>query len=319
MNYFSLADQLYTKAINKSTTEADLDTVIAWPQDKLSLLFAATDQVRRHFFGDVVEPCAIMNIKSGGCTEDCAFCSQSAHNKAEVAIKDLSSGEEIRQACKAAGEHNLPLGVVSSGRKLSPQQIRELAATLKSCGVDTHASLGILSDEELALLREAGVVCFNHNLETARSFFSQIVTTHSYDQRVDTVRRARKAGMRICCGGIFGVGENWSHRKELCMELRELDVDTVPINFLNAIPGTRVERPVESALDFLKIVSLFRIGMPDKKIKVAGGREVNLGKLQGLIFYAGANGYISGDYLTTKGDPIESDEAMVAGLGLKVY
>ncbi|MFW6220848.1 MAG: biotin synthase BioB [Fibrobacterota bacterium] len=317
MSFFDLADNLYNKAINKQTSPHDLDTVIEWPDDKLSILFACCDQVRRHFFNDRVSPCAIMNIKSGGCSEDCAFCSQSSHNKATVSVKPMSERKQILDAYSAAQHCDLDFGVVSSGRKLSPSDLHSLIDTISSCEGPVHASLGILSDEEFRKLRQAGVVCYNHNLETSRNHFSNIVTTHNYDQRIKTVKRAKAAGMSVCCGGIFGMGERWEDRKDLCMELRNLDVDTVPINFLNAIEGTRVGRPKESPLEFLKIVALFRIGLPDKNIKVCGGREVNLGKLQGMMFYAGANGYISGDYLTTSGDSIDSDDTMLKGLGLK--
>lgn len=317
MSLFSRAEDLYRKAIDKKTTESDLETVIGWPDDKLSILFACTDQIRRHFFADRVSPCAIMNIKSGGCSEDCAFCSQSAHNKAAVMVKPMSERKEIMEAFSSARQKDLAFGVVSSGRKLSPADLNNLTQTIGSCSGPVHASLGILSDEEFRRLRQAGVVCYNHNLETSRNHFAKIVGTHSYDQRIETVRRAKAAGMSVCCGGIFGMGESWGDRKDLCMELRALDVDTVPINFLNAIEGTRVAKPAESPLDFLKIIALFRIGLPDKNIKVCGGREVNLGKLQGMMFFAGANGYISGDYLTTSGDSVDSDDTMVEGLGLK--
>ncbi|MDD5674869.1 MAG: biotin synthase BioB, partial [Chitinivibrionales bacterium] len=188
--------------------------------------------------------------------------------------------------------------------------------TLKTCTAPSNASLGILTDGEFKVLRDAGVVCYNHNLETGRSYFNALCTTHSYDDRIATVKRAKKAGLRVCCGGIFGLGESWIDRKELCLQLRELDVDTIPLNFFNPVPGTALPPPIEGPLDFLKIVSLFRLAHPDKTIKVCGGREYHLGKIQNLMFYAGANGYVSGDYLTTRGDPVESDDAMLSLLEL---
>jgi len=318
---FDTAKDLFEKAIHDGITEADMDTIISWPISEAPVLFACADKVRRHFLSNTIQPCAIMNIKSGGCSENCSFCSQSAHNSAKVNIQALSSKEEIIEAYKLATEKNLSFGVVSSGKKLSTQEIEFVAGALKECkdryGNSTHASLGILTQEEFALLREAGVVCYNHNLETSRRYFGKIVTTHTYDQRVKTVRLAKEAGMKACCGGIFGMGETWEDRKSLCLELKGLDVDTIPLNFLNAIPGTKVEVPKESPLEFLKIISLFRLVHPRKSIKVCGGREVHLKKLQGLMFYAGANGYISGDYLTTAGDSVESDDEMIGMLGLK--
>ncbi len=317
MSVFMQAQKLYDRAISSQIADDDLERVISWPENSLSTLFAATDQIRRHFFHNRVEPCAIMNIKSGGCSEDCAFCSQSAHNTAAVTVQALSSPESIHEAYNNASAKGLAFGVVSSGRKLSAPEIHGLIETLRGCGGPVHASLGILDRRELDALRSAGVVCYNHNIETSREYFPRIVSTHKFDQRIETVKNARQAGMRVCCGGIFGMGETWRDRISMAKELKKLDVDTVPLNFLHAIPGARVEPPRERALDFLKIISLFRVCLPDKRIKVCGGREANLGKLQPLMFYAGANGYISGDYLTTAGDSVESDDTMIASLGLQ--
>jgi biotin synthase len=316
MTPFQKAQHLYNKAIKKSINEEDLDAIIAWPEKEITLLFACADLVRRRFFHNIVDPCALMNIKSGGCSEDCAFCAQSSHNKAQVEVKALADPEEIIKNCKAAFEKNLTFCVVSSGRKLSSDEIKEVAAALKKCKGELHASLGILSEEEFRLLKDSGVCCYNHNLETSRRYYPSIVSTHSYDDRNKTVKAAKKAGLSVCCGGIFGMGETWEDRKAFCLELKALDIDTIPINFLNAIPGTRLTPPKESPLELLKIVSLFRLAHPERTIKVCGGREANLGKMQPLIFCAGANGYISGDYLTTKGDSVESDDEMIRVLGL---
>ena len=316
MNNFKKSEELYKKAVNKSIDDTDLDLIISWPDHSISLLFAAADLVRRHFFANTVEPCAIMNIKSGACSEDCAFCSQSRHNNAEIPVQPLSGNDDIVENYRRAKENGLPLGLVSSGRRLSPEEIKKLAASIRNCGGNMHASLGILKDEELAMLKEAGVVCYNHNLETSREFFKKIVSTHTYDERVKTVRRAKEHGLQVCCGGIFGLGEDWQDRKSLCLELAKLEVDVIPINFLNAVPGTRVKPPKKSPFEFLKIISLFRFAFPDKIIKVCGGREVNLGRFQPLMFFAGANGYISGDYLTTSGDSVSMDDEMISGLEL---
>ncbi len=321
MNCFQKSESLYNRAVSDGgagISEDDMREVAEWPLDRAAALFAATDQARREFFGGAVDPCAIMNVKSGGCGEDCAFCSQSAHNRADVAVHGLCPAEEIVSRCREAWSKGLPFCAVSSGRRLSPSEFKTLCGALSECGNggEKHASLGILSDNDFAALRDAGVVCYNHNLETSRSHFGKIVTTHGYDDRVATVRRAKAAGLRVCCGGIFGVGESWDDRIALCLELRGLGVDTVPINFLNAIEGTRVKPPKETPLEFLKIVSLFRLAMPKAAIKVCGGREKNLGALQPLIFLAGANGYITGGYLTTAGAGVEADDGMIEALGL---
>jgi len=319
MSYFRKSESLYYSAVsNGGVSESEMREIAEWPLDRAALLFAAADQTRRDFFGGAVDPCAIMSVKSGGCGEDCAFCSQSTHNRADIATHGLCPPEEIISRCREAWSKGLPFCAVSSGRRLSQSEFKALCGTLSECGNngEKHASLGILDDGEFAALREAGVVCYNHNLETSRNHFAKIVTTHSYDDRVTTVRRAKTAGLRVCCGGIFGVGESWDDRIALCLELRGLGVDTVPINFLNAIEGTRVKPPKETPLEFLKIVALYRLAMPKSTIKVCGGREKILGPLQPLIFSAGANGYITGGYLTTGGAGADADDGMIGALGL---
>lgn len=317
MTLFKQAEQLYTHALSGGIDDNDIGTIISWPNDSLSVLFAATDMVRRHFLGNRVDPCSLMNVKSGGCSEDCAFCAQSAHSDTSVEVTGLADPEEITKRLAAARNRNLPFCVVSSGRKLTRDEIGAICTALKGNPGEKHASLGILDDEEFALLREAGVICYNHNLETNRTFFPNIVSTHSWDERAATVKRAKQAGMHVCCGGIFGLGETWEDRKQFALELRDLDVDTIPLNFFNPVEGTRLSPPSETALDFLKIVALFRLVLPAKTIKVCGGRELHLGALQGLLFYAGANGYISGGYLTTGGAGIDADDTMVTALGLR--
>ena len=316
MNYFGMAKRLSEKSIAKRISAVDLDLIISWPAEELPLLFGAADAVRRRFFGNQVNPCTLMNVKSGACSEDCAFCSQSAHNATSITVTPLAKPEEIRMQADRAAKLGLPFCVVSSGRRISKKEVSAIAEAIAPTSCEKHASLGILDADDFVLLKNAGVVCYNHNLETSRSYFSRIVTTHTYDDRVATVKLAKASGMRVCCGGIVGLGESWEQRKEFCLELAALDVDTVPINFLNAIPGTRVSAPRESPLEFLKIVSLFRLALPDKTIKVCGGREKNLGDLQCLIFSAGANGYVTGGYLTTPGAGIEHDDAMIAAMGL---
>lgn len=317
MSFFDKARLLYEKSVENRIDESDMDTIIAWPQENLSVLFSCADQVRQIFFGNVVDPCSIMNIKSGNCTEDCAFCSQSAHNSSKIDTHQLSTPEEIIRQAENSYKHNLPLSVVSSGRGLSTEEIFAVAEVLKKCPGEKHASLGILNLEALKMLAEAGVTCYHHNLETSRSFFPTICTTHSWEDRIETIENAKKAGMRVCCGGILGLGETWQQRKEFCMEIRALNIDSVPLNFLNAIPGTRVSTPKDTPLDFLKAISLFRLAMPEISIKICGGRETNLGQLQGLMFYAGANGYISGGYLTTSGAGIDNDDLLIKSLGLE--
>ena len=317
MNPFSQSHDLYEKSVNGKIIDTDLDTIIAWPEENISLLFACADKLRRQFFRNTVSPCTLMNIKSGNCSEDCSFCSQSAHNNTAIVTHDLVDPKEIMKCFNDARAKKIDFCVVSSGKKLSTDEIRIVAGALKSVGAPSHASLGILSDEEFALLHDAGVVCYNHNLETSRNFFPNVCTTHTYDDRIQTVKRAQKAGLKVCCGGIFGIGESWEDRKSLCLEIRELDVDAIPINFFMPIQGTKPQPHRESPKELLKIVSMFRIANPKKTIKVCGGRELHLGNLQALMFFAGANGFISGGYLTTSGSKVESDDAMIKDLGMK--
>jgi biotin synthase len=257
-----------------------------------------------------------MNVKSGGCTEDCAFCAQSAHNKAPVDVKPLASVEEIAAQHRVATSNDVEFCMVSSGRRLSPADVDQIVESAKRCGAPVHASLGILSDADFVKLKDAGVVCYNHNIETSRRYFAEIVKSHDYDDRIATVKKAKAAGLGVCCGGIFGMGEAWQDRIDMAFELRDLGVDVVPVNFLNAVPGTRVEKPKEPPREYLKIIALFRFILPDRIIKVCGGREVNLRSLQPLMFLAGANGYVAGNYLTTSGQSVAEDNAMIADLGL---
>ena len=313
---FEKADRLFQSSIKGNILPADMAEIAEWPRDGLLVLFSCADQVRSRFFGRTVEPCGIMNVKSGGCTEDCAFCAQSARHATGVDVTQLSRAAEIAACYRAAREHGLDFCLVSSGRRLSPREIEMVVDAVRQCGGPVHASLGMLAFDELRRLKEAGVACYNHNLESSRAFFPRLCTTHAWDDRIATVRSARRAGLEICCGGVFGLGESWQDRISLCQELRTLDVHCIPINFLNAIPGTKARPSGETPLELLKIVALFRLSHSKAVIKVAGGREASLGALQPLIFFAGANSYISGGYLTTGGAGVPQDDAMIAALGL---
>lgn len=318
MDLFEKAAHLYTRAAAGAIDENDIATIIEWPLESMSVLFGATDQIRLKYCGSTTDPCSLMNVKSGACSEDCAFCAQSGHNHASsVDVTGLADPELIRQRLAHARKHNLPFCVVSSGRRLSHDEVVTICDALKGQPGEKHASLGILDKDEFRMLHDAGVICYNHNLETSRAFFPEIVSTHTWDERVETVKSAKAAGLSVCCGGIFGIGETWDDRRDLCLQLKALDVDKIPINFFNPLPGTRLNPPKESPLEFLKIVALYRLVLPKKSIKVCGGREYHLGALQSLLFYAGANGYISGGYLTSQGAGVDADDVMVGALGLK--
>ncbi|MBT1075849.1 biotin synthase BioB [Geobacter grbiciae] len=288
-------------------------------------LFLAASRVKEHFLGNGVDLCSIINAKSGRCPENCAFCAQSAHHTTNAPIYPLVDEDKIVACAKeaeAAGSHCY--GIITSGTTIKKgeeldricravRRIRETTSIAPSC------SLGIIDHETAVTLKEAGVETYHHNLETSRSFFPHICTTHDYEEDVETVRVAKQAGLTICCGGIFGLGETAAQRVELAMTLRELDVDSVPLNFLNPIEGTRLAgSKLISPLECLKTIALFRLILPTKKIAVCGGREQSLRDLQSWIFFAGASGTMIGNYLTTTGRPAEQDWQMLRDLELTV-
>jgi len=295
------------------------------PDRDLLELLAGADRIRRHFKGNKATLCSIVNAKSGRCPENCAFCSQSAHHKSDIPVFPLLSEEEIVAHFQAASAYPIDrFGIVMSGKGLEVggeaevlcrtiRRIRESANGMTVC-----ASLGILSDEVAALVKKAGLQSYHHNVETSRGFFPRVCSTHQFEERVNTVRTAKRAGFQVCCGGIFGLGESAEDRVDLAMLLRELEVDSVPLNFLVPIPGTKLADAIPlEPVEILKIIALFRYVLPEKDIRVCGGRETNLRDLQGLVFFAGANGFMLGNYLTTKGRSPEDDLQLLGDLGLE--
>ena len=293
---------------NEMVTGAEALTILQAEGAALSFLLAGAHQIRETYFGNRIELCSIVNAKSGRCAENCAFCAQSAHAKTDAPVYPLKSKEEIlagaRQA-EADGSHCF--GIVTSGTRINKgpeldtilESIRDIRETTS---IDPSASLGILDEETAFRLAKAGCVTYHHNLETARSFFPSICTTHDYEDDVNTVRTAKTAGMKVCCGGIFGLGESLEQRVELAETIRELDVDSIPLNFLNPIAGTRLQNADNlTPMDCLRIIAMFRYMLPDKKISVCGGREPNLRDFQSWIVMAGASGTMIGNYLTTSG------------------
>jgi biotin synthase len=286
---------------------------------------ASANRIRERFKGKSISLCSIINAKSGDCTEDCVFCSQSVHYKTDISRYPLIGSDKIVEGARsslARGAHKF--GIVTSGKGIDDngelKSICEAIGSLKNeTPIHRCASLGILSRDALLKLKDAGLQEYHHNLETARSFFYNICTTHAYDEDVETVRSAKEIGLRVCCGGIFGMGESYEQRIELCLTLRELDVDSIPLNFLQPIKGTKLEgAPSLKPFEILKIIALYRFMLPDKDIKIAGGREYNLRDLQSLVFAAGANSIMVGNYLTVKGRRYEDDLKMIEDLGLEI-
>ncbi len=292
-------------------------------------LMAAADRVRRARFGNRVHLCSIINAKEGGCPEDCGFCAQSKHFETHVKPGKFAPIEDIVAASATAGARQATaLGLVTATRGLEDDSfgLAHIAAGLRAVRAaghtEAHASLGFVSDEGFDVLVAAGLTEFNHNLESGRSFFSKIVTTHSYDQRIDTIRRAQAKGLRTCVGGIFGMGEGPADRVELAQTLRELDVDEVPINFLVSVEGTMLARREAATqpqplppLEMLRIIAALRLFLPRQNLFIAAGRT-HLGQLLPLMFAAGASGMMIGDFLTTPNRSVDDDLQLIEALGL---
>lgn len=290
-------------------------------------LLAAANNIRKAFKGNKIKLCAIINAKSGKCSEDCSFCAQSAHFKTNIPTYPLVSDEEIVKAAKAAEKEMQAthFSIVTSGKSInSRQEIETISRALRSISNQTNlnccVSLGTLSLDFIQKLKSNGLKRLHHNLETAESYFDKVCTTHSYYERLQTIKRAKQAGLEVCSGGIFGLGETLKQRIELAFSLKELKVESVPINILNPIAGTPAARNYKplSPLEVLRLVATYRFILPTADIGVFGGRERALRDLQPLMFIAGANVTLIGDYLTTKGQPPEKDLQMISDLGLEI-
>lgn len=288
-------------------------------------LMTSADRIRRFYKGNTVSLCSIVNARSGACEEDCAFCSQSVFNESEAPEYRLMENSRIINAAVDASKNGArKFGIVISGKGPGKDDFASICGSVKEMAEKVElqrcASLGVITPDEAIALKNAGLQEFHHNLETARSFYKNICTTRSYDENIASVMAAKNAGLRVCSGGIFGMGETGRQRIELAEELRLLNVDSIPLNFLNPAKGTKLEnaKPL-LALEILQIIAVYRFFFPDKDIKVAGGREANLRDLQSFIFFAGANSTMLGNYLTTKGRSAADDIRMIADLGLEVH
>jgi biotin synthase len=308
-----------------AVTEAEALQLAAAGGADLFFLFAEANRIKEHFVGSRVYLCSIINAKSGRCPENCAFCAQSAHHRTSAPVYPLVD-EERMVTCAREAEANGSscYGIITSGTTINwgdelERILRAVRRIRQETGITPSCSLGIIDAGIARALYEAGVETYHHNLETARSFFPQICTTHDYEEDVRTVQVAKGAGMKVCCGGIFGLGESAPQRVELAFTLRELDVDSVPLNFLNPIEGTRLAgAELISPMECLMTIALFRFILPARKISACGGREKNLRDLQSWMFAAGASGTMIGNYLTTTGRPADQDWQMLKDLELEV-
>jgi len=298
-------------------------------KDNILLLCEAADRVRQACCGNTVDLCSIVNVKSGNCSENCGFCAQSAHHPGKDSpIYGLKPQEEIlaqAKAAESAGAKRFCLVSQGRGPKYSSPKSTEFEEILDTVrqiiaetGIKPCCALGEVTPEQAQALKEAGVTRYNHNLEASENFFPEIVTTHSWCDRVQTIKNLKAAGIQACTGGILGLGESWEDRVDLALTLRELEVESVPLNLLNPRPGTPLgEQPKLDAYEALKAVAIFRLILPEQILRYAGGREAIMGELQALGLKSGMNAMLIGHYLTTMGQPPEQDHAMLESLGLK--
>lgn len=285
-----------------------------------------SNKIREKYFGNHVKVCSIVPGRLGGCSQDCAFCAQSVRYDTAVSkTPEILTDEEILLAGRAAADAGVAnFGIVYSGKAVTEgelDRIAKLSAKIRTeYGIGICASLGIISTGQAQKLFDAGVRKYNHNLETSERYFAEIVTTHTYRQRVDTVKSVKAAGMEVCCGGIFGIGETEQDRIDMALEIRGLNVEMVPMNFLHPIEGTplgNVDRIKPK--EILRIIALYRFILPGTELKAAGGRVLNLRDMQSWIFRAGTTSILTGNYLTTAGRSVQEDMQMVTDLGLEVF
>ncbi|MGI8665108.1 MAG: biotin synthase BioB [Jatrophihabitans sp.] len=305
-------------------SQAQLLEVLRLPEDQLEALLGLAHEVRLRWCGPEVEVEGIISLKTGGCPEDCHFCSQSGQFSSPVrsAWLDVPSlVQAAKQTAKTgATEFCIVAAVRGPDQRLMDQVAEGVKAIQAEVDIQVACSLGMLTQDQVDQLVAIGVHHYNHNLETARSHFGQVVTTHTWQERWDTLQMVAKAGLEVCCGGIIGMGETLAQRAEFAAQLAELNPDEVPMNFLNPRPGTPfADLPVLDGADALRAIAAFRLAMPRTILRFAGGRELTLGDLgarQGML--GGINAVIVGNYLTTLGRPAESDIALLAELKMPI-
>jgi len=287
-------------------------------------LLSWANRIREQFKGNKIHLCSIVNAKAGACSENCSFCAQSSFYQTGSPRYGFVDPEPVQEAAEEANKNSVTaVGLVAAWKGLNEgpllDEVCDRVRELKGGGkTRPDVSLGIIKSQRVAdRLKEAGVECYGHNLESSRRFFPKTCTTHTYDDRLETIGYLKKAGLKICSGGIIGMGETREDRCDLAFALKEIGANVVPINILNPIPGTPFEKneplPV---LEILKTIACFRFILPRQEIMIAGGRTVNLRDAQSMIFMAGASALMVGNYLTTLNQPVEKDLQMLKDLGL---
>ena len=291
-------------------------------EQPLEPLCAAADRIRAHFCGDGFDLCTIVNGKSGRCSENCRFCAQSAHHHTGAEEYPLMSQEELLAQARENREKGvLRYSIVTSGKRLPDQEVDEMCRAIRrireECGIAVCVSFGLLDETQYRKVKQVGASRVHNNLETSRRNFPNICTTHTFEDKVAAIRAAQAAGLSVCSGGIMGLGETVEDRIDMALTLRELGIKSVPVNMLNAIPGTPLEGSERLTVEDMKrIVAVYRFLLPDAAIRLAGGRGLMEDKGEGC-FRSGANAAISGDMLTTAGITVETDLAMLERLGYR--
>lgn len=286
-------------------------------------LFSLADKLCKENMGYKVDLCSIINAKSGRCSENCKYCSQSGHYNTDVQNYSLIGMDDVLKMAKEnekEGVHRF--SIVTSGGSLTEKDFENVLSMLlalrKESGLKLCASLGSITYEQAFKLKQAGLSMYHHNIETCREYYKEICDTHTYDDRIQTIKNAMRAGLEVCCGGIIGMGESMEQRIKMAFEIRELGIKSVPINILNPIKGTPMENAKRlEPSEILKTISMFRIIMPDASIRYAAGR-ISLGEQQQKGFEAGINAMMVGNYLTTVGNKISDDLKMIRSLGLEI-
>ena len=288
---------------------------------ELSELQAGAFLLQKHFRGNHIDLCTIVNGRSGRCSENCKYCAQSAYHHTGVEEYPLMSKEELFRHAKANQEGGANrFSIVTSGRALSGKEFETVLEAYKemndTLSIHLCASHGILTEEQLQKLYEAGVRQYHHNIETSKRYFPEICTSHTYDDRIKTIKLAQKAGLNVCSGGIIGMGETWADRVDMAISLSELNIKSIPINSLMAIPGTKLEgMPPLSGDDILRTIALFRFINPEADIRMAAGRKL-MPENGATAFKAGASASITGNMLTTSGTTMKDDLEILKKLGL---
>ncbi len=304
-----------------SISREDAMVIASVSHNEIFDLFYAANRIRTQFRGDNVDLCAIINAKSGACPEDCSYCAQSRGNPAGIKTFLLVEKKIVLDRAKEAKSGGAKrFCIVTSGKKASGRELEEIAgmiAGIQALGLLPCATLGLLAREELEELKNAGLERYHHNLETSERFFPEICSTHTYRDKIETMKSVKSAGLSLCSGGIFGLGEQWEDRIDMAFTLREIGPDSVPVNFLIPVKGTGLgERRYLEPFEALKIISLYRFILPDKEIRVCGGRMQTLGEFNSFVFFAGADGLLVGNYLTTHGRKFEDDLEIIREYGL---